>query len=62
MISRGLAPQPGGRVLLRVDEGVGLLQSLLKPDVMLGAGQLAQFYDTLQVCEPERHCQLSCVS
>lgn len=49
MICRGLAPQPGGRVLLRQHEGVGLLQSLLRPEAMLNGGQLTQFYDTLKV-------------
>ena len=46
-----LAPQPAGRSLLAEGDGVGLLQSLLRPEAMLDAGRLSQFYGALKVRE-----------
>ena len=61
MVLRGMAPprQPGDRALLREQEGVGLLRSLLRPEALLNAGQLEECYDALKVCAVLR-CAVLC--
>ena len=50
MVLRGMVPpRPGGRQLLREEEGVGLLRCLLRPEPLLNGGQLGEFYESLKV-------------
>jgi hypothetical protein len=55
LVCGALAPQPAAHSLLAERDGVGLLQSLLRPEAMLDAGRLSQFYSALKVRDESLH-------